>query len=45
LALLIKADGIIVDRRQQTVGDTTNTEAVPGPIDSKRRSEPYGMSG
>ena len=32
--LLIKADGTIDYRREETVGDTTNTDSVSGPIDS-----------
>ncbi len=32
--LLIKADGTIDYRREETVGDTTNTDTVSGPINN-----------
>lgn len=32
--LLIKADGTIEYRREETVGDTTNTDTVSGPINN-----------
>ncbi len=32
--LLIKPDGAIEYRREETVGDTTNTDAVSGPINN-----------
>ncbi len=32
--LLIKADGTVDYRREETVGDTTNTDSVSGPINN-----------
>ena len=43
-ALRIKADGTIDYRRQETVGDTTNTEAVIGSDRLLRRPELPGRS-